>query len=108
MNDRRPSNVANERIAPWWGRRAVSYCEELRAHRTEFEETRQRVVIAWIVVTVIGIALLATGRTAMAAFLGLTPMILLTIILGGNEWILRRTIRRIATDCPEVPEPRDL
>ena len=84
------------------------YCDELRNHRDEFAGTRQRVLIVWVVVTAIGLALLATGRTTMAAFLGVMPMTLLTIILVGNEWMLRRTTRKIATECPDEPEPSDL
>lgn len=107
-DDRRPSDVAQPRASGWHGRRAASYCDELRNHRDEFRDTRQRVAIALAFVSVIGIALVAVGRAAMAGWFGLAPGAILLVVLAGNELLLRRMERRIAADCPGAPERGDL
>ena len=83
----------------------MSYCDELRRNQREFVETRSRLLIALAFVTIVGVALLIAGRVTMAAYVGILPGLILAVLAAGNGWMIRRTARRIATDCPDQPPP---
>ncbi len=80
-----------------------SYCDELRSHLAEYHDTRRCVTVGLVIVAAIGLVMLVAGSPLLAGVFGLLPGIILATILGGNEWILRRTARRIAADCPDPP-----
>jgi hypothetical protein len=104
--ERRPSHLSGRRLAPWWGRRASDYCEELRTHQAEFVETRHRTVGALAVTISLMIVLYATGDGVLATAFGTVPSAVLLVIFVGDEVMLRRNRRKLATDCAEVPELR--
>lgn len=100
---KRPSGIAPNRVGVRGLSWEVDYCEELRNHLDDFVETRLRLLIALGVVGTIGIALAIAGRGAMASYFGVVPGVILLLFAAGNEWMLRRTSRKLATDCPDAP-----